>query len=340
MSTASISQKAQRRHRIRSWLRRHWLFSFCAVLLLGFVGLNLLAYSHAGGMLHFVPGGTRTRSPQLMTWTEKLHTLINGVTIPKPVNNQTPTNIGLPFTIHRFASSDGICLEAWHVSATTSRGLVLLVHGYAGCKAILLEEGKFFHELGFDVMWLDCRASGGSEGEWTTIGYLEALDVQSALKYARKTWKPPMVVVFGQSMGAAAALRSIGCLQCSVDGLIIEAPFDCLLHTVQHRFDAMKVPDLGLSRLLLFWGGVQTGIPGFDHKPAEYAASVHCPTLIMWGDHDQYVRSDEVNRVYDALAGPKSICVLSGVDHRSCLSAAPETWKQAVYEFFNSHLRR
>jgi alpha-beta hydrolase superfamily lysophospholipase len=336
--TLETRSKARRESKYR--LRRHWILCTLLILFLAFLGLNALAYSHSRGMLRFVPGGTKTRSPQMMTWSEKILTLVNGVTVPKPVNYQTPKILGLPFTTHNFSSSDGIRLEAWYTPSSPSMGLVLLIHGYSGCKATLLQEGKHFHDLGYDVLWLDCRASGGSQGEWTTIGYLEALDVQAAVSYARKTWSPAQLVVFGQSMGGAAALRAIACQGCPVDRLIIEAPFDSLLHTVRHRFEAMKVPDFGLSRLLLFWGGWQAGIPGFDHNPAAYASAVHCPALILWGDQDRYVLRDEVVRVYDALGGPKSFCAFQGVDHMSCLTAAPDAWKSAVNEFLKLNRKR
>jgi hypothetical protein len=84
-------------------------------------------------------------------------------------------------------------------------------------------------------------------------------------------------------MGAAAILRAVHAHAIQPDGVILEAVFDTLLNTVRHRFRAMQVPAFPSAELLVFWGGRQWGFDGFEHNPSGYAASVHCPTLLMHG---------------------------------------------------------
>lgn len=77
------------------------------------------------------------------------------------------------------------------------------------------------------------------------------------------------------------------------DAVILEAVFDTMLHTVEHRFGAMGVPAFPNAELLLFWGGVQGGFNGFDHNPVEYAGSLSCPALFMHGGLDPSSRMEE-----------------------------------------------
>src|SRR5205085_2373851 len=133
---------------------------------------------------------------------------------------------------------DGVTLEAWHVPARRPRGLVLLFHGYVGCKAALLQEAAAFHDLGYAALLVDFRGSGGSSDSPTTIGALESADVAAALAYARASWPGRRLVLFGQSMGAAAILRAVAVGGAEPDAVLLECPFDRLLTTVEHRFEA------------------------------------------------------------------------------------------------------
>jgi hypothetical protein len=59
------------------------LWPMIAVL---FVALNAIAYRHAWRMTHFVPAGTRTKSPERLSLLDKIAVLSRGVEIPKPEN--------------------------------------------------------------------------------------------------------------------------------------------------------------------------------------------------------------------------------------------------------------
>lgn len=47
-------------------------------------------------------------------------------------------------------------------------------------KASMLPAAKAFHDLGYKVVLVDFRGSGGSTGEGTTVGYREAEDFVKA----------------------------------------------------------------------------------------------------------------------------------------------------------------
>jgi len=171
--------------------------------------LNLLAYRHAWAMTHFTADGVRTPPPQRLSLGEKLHVLVTGATLQRPRNRVTPESIGVRFERHTFVTADGLRLEAWYVPAAESRGVVLLFHGYADCKASQLDEARIFHELGWSAFLVDFRGSGGSDGGQTSIGFHEARDVVAALAYARTAIGHGPYVLFGGSMGAASAMKAV-----------------------------------------------------------------------------------------------------------------------------------
>jgi len=326
-----------RLRRVAGWTRRHPLRSLGLVLSAGFVTLNALAFAHAGAMTTFAPAGESTARPEALSLGGRASALVFGVRVRRPVNHRTPAAAGLPFSTE-VLDARGSEVEVWLVPHEASRGVVVLCHGYAASKASLIPVAEEFYARGYSCLLVDFRGSGGSAGSTTSLGYHEAADVAAAVHRADELAGPGQpVIVFGTSMGAAAVLRAIHTESIAPSALILEAPYNRLLDTVRNRFRLLGVPSFPSAELLVFWGGVRGGIDGFAHDPADYAASVTCPTLILHGDQDQRVSVTEVREVFDGLsAESRELVLLEGVGHESYVAACGPVWRAAVGEFLAS----
>ena len=313
--------------------RKRIALAAIALLLLGFLGLNVLAYHHARVMLHFTTGGERTRPPESLSRLQRVLTLIVGVTIPKPRCTATPAELSLPFETCLIPAADGGTLEAWHIPHPVAKGTVILFHGYSACKSSLLAEAKCFHEMGYGCWLVDFRGSGGSSGDDTTVGFREATDVARAVQFVRESdASGAPLVLYGKSMGGVAILRAIAVHGVRPQGIIVEAAFDTMLNTVRNRFHLMGIPSFPSAELLVFWGGRQTGFPAFRHDAVEYARQVDCPVLMLHGAEDPRATVEQARRVFAALPGPKTFVVFDHATHESCLAVEPERWESAARE--------
>ncbi len=322
-------------------IRRHWRAALASLLVAGLAGVNLVAWRHAQAMSHFVRSGERTVSPEKLGVLAKLRVLLTGVTLPRPENQRTPKDAGLDFQAVRFPGAKGIELEAWLVpaGAAATNGVVLLFHGYGASKESLLPVAGEFHTLGWDVMLVDFYGSGGSAGDTTSIGWHEAEDVAAAFQEAGRLTPGKPRVLYAVSMGAVACLRAIHVHGVKPDALILECPFDRMLTTVRHRFEAMRVPAWPLAELLAFWGGQAGEFDAFAHNPMDYAPSVHCPTLLMHGGKDPRVSVAEVTRIHDAMVGAKTLKLFSALGHQSYLEAERDAWRAAVTGFLRERAK-
>jgi alpha-beta hydrolase superfamily lysophospholipase len=321
------------------WVRTRPIRTAFLLLALAFLALNVVAYLHAWSMTHFTRGGTKTPGAERLTALGKVAVLITGVHVPKPANEATPAAYGLPFECHRFPGGAGD-LHAWYVPHPRPKALVLLLHGYSGCKASQLREARAFHELGCAAFLLDFRCSGDSDGWETTVGYKEADDVARAADYAAGRWPGLPLVLYGQSMGSAAALRAVAVHGTRPAALVLENPFDRFLSTVENRFGLLGLPAFPAARLLVFWGGVQHGIAAFDHNPVEYAAQVACPVLLLHGRADRMVTAEQAEAIFRRLPGQKRLEWFADVGHGPLLAPHPGQWRQAVSQFLGDVLGR
>lgn len=314
---------------------KRMLLALAAVLVTGFVLLNLLAYRHAHAMMHFTTGSPRTREPGELTFAQKLQVLFIGVNIPRPCSSASPADLAPGTQSLRIESADGITLGAWYCPGQATNPLVILFHGYSGEKSQMIPEAKALLDMGVSVLLVDFRGSGESSESYTTIGVDEGTDVAAAVNYARAHFPQLKLVLYGQSMGAAAVLRAVDSCGVKPDGIISEAVFDTLLNTVRHRFEAMGVPSFPSAQLLIFWGGHQAGFNGFKHNPVEYAAKVQCPVLFLHGADDPLAHTEEGRRVFAAVPGPKSYKEFPRVGHDSGIVAYPKEWREAVSQFLS-----
>ncbi len=315
-------------------IKRIALKTTLTLLPLGFITFNVLAYVQVYAMLNFSKTGERTAQPEALSFWQKIQTLAMGINIPKPQNSATPAEKGLKYEIHQIQVASDITLEAWYIPHTKAEGMVLMFHGYAAAKSALLQEAEVLHSLGYEVLLIDFRGSGGSSETYTSIGYHEAEDVIATIEYARQEWQPEQLYLFGQSMGGVAILRAFEQNELLVDGIIIEAVFDRMVSTAVNRFEAMGLPSFPGAHTLIFWGGVINGHNGFAHNPVTYAEHVTVPTLMLHGSDDDRAKLAEGQSVFTAIpTADKTFEIFSDVAHESYVGAKPEQWQQIVEAF-------
>ncbi|MFO0926365.1 MAG: alpha/beta fold hydrolase [Gemmataceae bacterium] len=340
MSTVVQHVPVSGERRPSGWVRRHPWRTAVLTLLLGFLLLNLLAYQHAGAMLTFTDSATRTPSPHTLSLWHKAKVLTCGVTVPRPENRREPRELGLAAETVRLDRTVGPCLEGWVIAPPKATGTVLLFHGYSACRSHLLEEAGAFTRMGFAAVLVDFRGAGGSGGTTTSLGYQEADDVAAAVKYIHERGLPRPLVLYGQSMGGAAILRSVSERGVRADAVIVESVFGRMLTAVRNRFTMMRVPSFPAAELLVFWGGVRIGFWGFGHNPAEYARACDPPTLVLHGGADRHATVAEGQEIYENLPGDKELVVFDGASHTALLAADPPRWRRVVRQFLDTHIRR
>jgi uncharacterized protein len=306
------------------------------LIALPFLVLNGVAFMQARSMTHFVSAEQRTAKPEKLSLPDKVRVILTGVEIPRPENQITPQKFQLDSETRHIpiskASEEN--LEAWYIPAQKSRGLVLLFPPYGSSKAALLAPTKIFHDLGYDALLVDFRGVGGSGGNDTTLGVREAEDVAIAFNYSQKQWAKKPIILYGASMGAVAIMRAVAIEKIEPVALILESPFDRLLTTVRHRFEAMGIPSFPSAELIVFWGSVQQGIDGFNHNPVDYARSIRCPVLLLHGKLDRRVTVADATRIFESLPRQKQWRVFpAATGHGSLAVDDAKQWRDLVSRF-------
>lgn len=292
--------------------------------------MNIVAIFHAYKFTHFTSEGLqKTESPGRLTSAQKLKTLLLGVSNPRPKNQVVPDG---RFETIELESNRRI--QCWSIETEKAKGTVVLFHGFGGSKSLMLDKSAVFEELGYNTLLVDFMGSGGSEGNQTTIGYLEAEQVKSAFDYLKRRGEKN-VYLFGTSMGAVAIMKAVADYRFSPEGIILECPFGTMYETVCARFRVMNAPTFPMAGLLVFWGGVQNGFWAFGHNPIKYAKEINCPVLLLYGEKDEKVSKEEIDNIFENLGGPKKRRTYPESGHENYLKKYKSNWTEDVKEFLS-----
>jgi len=293
--------------------------------------MNVVAIFHAYKFTHF---GSRklekTKDAKKLTTGAKVKALFFGVSLPRPENQKVPaTNYE---TIKLKSNKE---IECWSIRTPNAKGTVVICHGFGGDKSSMLDKSDIFRELGYNTFLIDFMGSGGSEGNQTTIGFLEAKQVRTCFDYLTSKGDSN-IYLYGSSMGAVAIMKALNDYQLQPEGIVIECPFGSMYKTVCARFNNMNVPPFPMAGLLVFWGGIENGFWAFGHNPTAYAKKINCPTLLLYGAKDDRVSRKEIDDIYTNLGGKKNLKVYVEAGHENYLTKYKKEWTQDIKQFLES----
>lgn len=285
---------------------------------------------HAYKFTHFTNSvSSKTSNPEEISFSEKIITIFTGVNNPRPINDQLPEG-----NFKTFHLNDEYRTSFWKINQTSSKGTVILFHGYGGCKSGLLQPSSEFLKMGYSTVLVDFMGSGDSEGNVTTIGFYESIQVKNIYRHLRKIGEKN-IILYGSSMGAVSILRAISEFGLQPEKIILECPFSSLLTTVRARFKMMHLPSFPMAELIVFWGGRMNGFNGFEHIPTHYAKKVNCPVLLMHGSEDPKVSIHEIKEIYQNFPSSKKLVFFKETGHENYLIKNQKKWTLVVKNFLD-----
>lgn len=198
-----------------------------------------------------------------------------------------------------FTTEDSLQLHGWFVPAVSipARFTVLAFSGNAGNRSMRAPLARALAQQGVATFLFDYRGYGGNSGSPTETGLIR--DARAALAYVtgRADTHPERLVYFGESLGAAVAVRLA--TEAPPLALVLRSPFTSLADIGRHHYPFLPV------RLML-----QDRYPSLD-----LIALVQSPILVIAGDRDGIIPTEQSRRLHAAAPEPKQLLIIEGADH-------------------------
>ena len=235
---------------------------------------------------------------------------------PDSAQYARPEQYGLQHEDVFVTAADGSRLHGWWLPAKgAALGSVLHLHGNAANIGNHLPLVAWLPAAGFNVLMLDYRGFGRSQGRPTLDGVVD--DAAAALAYLRT--RPGVdggrLVVLGQSLGGATALRLLARDSAGVRLAVIEAAFASYRGIA--RDAAMQ--SVVLAPLVPIAAPM---LPPASDDPVAALASLRVPLLIVHGTADEVIPFRHGEQLAAAAPAGSQFVRVDGARHMESLTRA------------------
>lgn len=236
-------------------------------------------------------------------------------------------------------SYDGLKLHAELLrSEIPAKGTTILVHGYTGFPLRdFAPVYRTFHNEGYNILMIDQRAHGQSEGQWITFGIRERYDVRDWITFINEKFGSDLpVFLYGLSLGCATVLMATGFnLPHNVKGVIADcgftSPYDEMAYLMDTSYHLPKWPILSIADS---FARKDAGFGLKEYSTLKAMETNTTPILFVNGDADDFVPPFMTEQAYNACKAEKERLVVKGAPHSISNCVDQEGYLAAALAFF------
>ena len=240
-------------------------------------------------------------------------------------------------------SRDGLKLHGTFYPRQNTKKVAICFHGYTSDGASdYASLGKFYLEHDFQVLLVDERAHGKSEGTYIGFGCLDRYDAKAWIDYViSRAGSDCQILLQGISMGAAIVLMTTGlALPPQVKAAVSDCAFTSAYYVFKSVLKTMyHLPAFPLMNLADIMNRRRAGYGLNECNAVNEVAKSATPTLFIHGDRDTFVPCSMVYELYDACTAPKELLVIHDASHAESYYKYTAAYENAVNKFINQYFQ-
>lgn len=194
---------------------------------------------------------------------------------------------------------------------------------------------KPYVESGYNLLLIDSRAHGLSDGEFNTVGFEESKDAVAWTKFLCDDLNVKSVLYHGNCIGSATALLALtseACPDC-VEGLVAEGMFANFGESMKNHIIERKKPIFMVYGMINFWMKHYTGHT-MEFGPINVIDKMNKPLLMLHSREDIYSTPEYAQKLYDlASSESKEIVWFEHGRHSMLRVTDTERYDEAVKGF-------
>lgn len=217
---------------------------------------------------------------------------------------------------------------------------IIAVHGYMGRGLDMVPFAKKFIEMGYNVLIIDQRAHGNSQGKYRGMGYLECKDLKEWIKLIASENKNSKIILYGVSMGATTVMMETGEELPANVKVCIE---DCGYTSIWDEFKSiykksLKLPVFPVLNIASIASKIKAGYYFKQASAIKAVKKSKIPTIFIHGKDDKLVPCKMGERLYNVAKCEKEKLIIEKAGHVESYRVDTERYWNKIKEFINAYV--
>lgn len=245
---------------------------------------------------------------------------------------------GFPVKEHYITSFDSLSLYGRYFDNNSDK-TILLFHGYRSsaahdfCGAL-----KFYYDKGFNILLVDQRSHGKSQGKLITYGVKESRDVVDWCEFINAKYTPKSIVLSGISMGASTVLFSLKHklpenVKCVIADCGFTSPAQIIKKVARQSFK------IDARFYLPFLNAMAKIFGGFSvyESTVDVLKENKLPIMLIHGEADKFVPCEMTREALKAAGQSGRAIFVKEADHGISFLIEPERVSREILDFLDEY---
>ena len=250
---------------------------------------------------------------------------------------------------------DGKMMDVYAYYVDQGSDKTVMIHGgFRGNwnNGIVTEEYNDFYKAGYNLLFVDSRATGNSGGDYVTYGQYESDDVLYWINQEVRERPSQKILPYGGSMGAATMMSVLAKdIPVNVKGIIENCGFASIDEQLRFTYSQTVVPalppaiknqldiigdqeheDLFMGLLKQYYFDQEMHLEPTAALPT-IGMSGSLPKLIIHGTADDVVPVSNAQKLYELAGGYKDLLLVEGAGHGKAQEVDHAAYTKHVTDF-------
>jgi hypothetical protein len=215
---------------------------------------------------------------------------------------------------------------------------VIILPGRCECLKYSYFFAAPYEQAGMNVLVIDQRAHGKSDGKYNTIGVKEHRDVIAWIHFLEKTYRIREVWLHGICIGSSSAILTMTSAECPavVKGMVTEGCFVSFRETFKRHMMDINRPVYPVLDEVMLKLKSQADADVYQAAPIKYIDKVKQRALFLYGKEDKFSIPPKSQKLYDKCGSQdKQLVWFEHGPHSHLRLHNTEQYDAAIVNFVN-----
>lgn len=198
---------------------------------------------------------------------------------------------------------------------------------------------KPYAEAGYNVLVIDNRCHGYSDGTRPALGLKEYRDILAWGKLLNEKYGNDTILCHGICIGSATALYALVSEDCPdyMAGMVCEGMYTTFKELFKNHLIVDKRPVFPFLGYIMMFLKTRSGANPTTDGPIYRIKKLNKPILFLYGKQDVFARPDKSEELYNACAAPKQIAWFDKGGHSHLRINNEEEYDGAIRKFCDTY---